>query len=125
MPSVTALRRWLVFVALLRLFSGGLGWRAGGMAAAIEPPRQPHSTSGLPPPPCPALPARLHGLQWDMGAGFASQLQLGDREVRGWWLVPGRRRAGRAPLLNRGEGEGKGEGERVCSHFGSSRFLSS
>ena len=27
MPSVTALRRWLVFVALLRLFSGGLGGR--------------------------------------------------------------------------------------------------
>jgi hypothetical protein len=28
MPSVTALRRWLVFVALLRLFSVGLGYAA-------------------------------------------------------------------------------------------------
>ena len=47
-----------------------------------------------------ALTARLHGLQWDMGAGFASQLQLGDREVRGWWLVPGRRRAAAAVLAS-------------------------
>ena len=40
-----------------------------------------------------ALTARLRGLQWDMGAGFASQLQLGDSEVRQSWVACRRRAA--------------------------------
>lgn len=67
MPSATALRRWLVFVALLRLFSGapgsqGAAWRGGGGGrGAVIVPMATHCSrchSGPTPParsPAPAV----------------------------------------------------------------------
>ena len=62
MPSVTALRRWLVFVALLRLFSGRwCGGNAAGTAAGLQrrgrlrrrPPPPAYCCYSPPPPACP------------------------------------------------------------------------
>ena len=65
MPSVTALRRWLVFVALLRLFSGvGQAQGAGAPGAALP--------GGSPTSPCRPRSPALRPPSAAVGLGYAA-----------------------------------------------------
>ena len=93
-PSVTALRRWLVFVALLRLLSGrgeeegGGGGGEDGMGRRARAGARPNAAPAAPPPP-PVylgyfLPARLQTNLFDL------KPELGERTTEGGGVARGR-----------------------------------
>lgn len=108
MPSVTALRRWLVFVALLRLFSGGTGTTEAWvervqrvlrhLGRAAGPAQQPLLPDAASQPVAPACPPACVQWCWAMRRPIASNptcTTSSQKEVS--MQVPGQRRGPMQP----------------------------